>query len=381
MKILMQSRPDAFKNFGGDTLQMVKIKEHLRKIGVKVDIDLSMYPNLKGYDLIHLFNITRVHETYLHYKNAKSYGIPIVITPIYHSKNLLSVYYINTLSFPARNIFKVFRYDNFQIIKILYYLTLTYDRKAINSVLPLLLTSYKNQQVEILCGANLVIVNSELELQFIKRELNLNDFQYRVVLNGVSFDFESLNLDKEHFLKKFSWLNMKDFVFYPARIEPLKNQVNFIMALMNEDFPLVFAGKLSQKHPAYCRKFLKLLKKRKNTFWIGELTHREMFATYSMAKVVALASWFETAGLVGLEGGLMGCNVVMTTRGYTKEYFQEYVWYCEPDDFTSIRNAVLSAYSCPRDFKRFSYFIKQRNLTWENTAKSIFKIYKEVLSI
>jgi glycosyltransferase involved in cell wall biosynthesis len=63
--------------------------------------------------------------------------------------------------------------------------------------------------------------------------------------------------------------------------------------------------------------------------------------------VHVLASWFETTGLVSLEAAMMDCNVVVTKKGDTVEYFSDMAYYCEPDDINSIRNAIEKAYNNP----------------------------------
>ena len=72
----MQSRKNFFELRGGDTVQ-------LEKLGVEVDFSLDFEPDLSSYDLVHLSNVTRIQETYLHVKNAKKQGKPIVLSTIY----------------------------------------------------------------------------------------------------------------------------------------------------------------------------------------------------------------------------------------------------------------------------------------------------------
>ena len=92
MKVLMQNRVDAFTNKGGDTVQMLKTKEELEKLGVEVDISLDLEPNLDKYEIIHLFNVSRVNETWMQFMNAKKYNKKIVVSTIYHSKREIRDY-------------------------------------------------------------------------------------------------------------------------------------------------------------------------------------------------------------------------------------------------------------------------------------------------
>ena len=83
MKVLMQSRKNFFELRGGDTVQLEKTKMELEKLGVEVDFSLDFEPDLSNYDLVHLSNVTRIQETYLHVKNAKKQGKPIVLSTTY----------------------------------------------------------------------------------------------------------------------------------------------------------------------------------------------------------------------------------------------------------------------------------------------------------
>jgi len=51
MKVLFQSRTTLFSVPGGDTVQLVKTAEYLRKLGVEVDISTELEPCLDVYDL------------------------------------------------------------------------------------------------------------------------------------------------------------------------------------------------------------------------------------------------------------------------------------------------------------------------------------------
>ena len=74
--------------------------------------------------------------------------------------------------------------------------------------------------------------------------------------------------------------------------------------------------------------------------------HAELAPLYRASKVHALPSWSETTGLVSLEAALCGCNIVTTDRGYTRDYFGDMAWYCDPYDNRSIRRAVEAAHAC-----------------------------------
>ena len=71
MKVLFQTRTNLFEAPGGDMVQMLKTKEFLEKLGIKVDISLELEPDLTGYDLVHLFNLMEPQDIYIQMLNAK----------------------------------------------------------------------------------------------------------------------------------------------------------------------------------------------------------------------------------------------------------------------------------------------------------------------
>ena len=122
MRVLMQNRYDALTNKGGDSYQMIYTKNYLEESGIQVDISTELTPDLKDYDIVHLFNITRVHETYVQFRNALKHKKKIVVSSIYHSmadirnyetKNLKGLY-----GWLVRNLDNV---DIIQLMKTLYY--------------------------------------------------------------------------------------------------------------------------------------------------------------------------------------------------------------------------------------------------------------------
>ena len=97
---------------------------------------------------------------------------------------------------------------------------------------------------------------------------------------------------------------------------------------------------------------------------------------YKVAKVHALISWMETTGLSSLEAGVMGCNLVITDKGDTKDYFSDYVYYCEPNSIGSIREAVIKAHENSVNPKLRKHIL--RNYIWENTAVKTLEAYKKI---
>jgi glycosyltransferase involved in cell wall biosynthesis len=108
------------------------------------------------------------------------------------------------------------------------------------------------------------------------------------------------------------------------------------------------------------------------------MDHGGLAGVYQAAKVHVLPSWFETTGLSSLEAGAMGCNLVVTRKGDTEEYFADMAYYCEPDDVDSIQQAVLQAHAEPVNPRLRNHIFS--HYTWQDTAAQTLAAYQEVLN-
>jgi glycosyltransferase involved in cell wall biosynthesis len=128
----------------------------------------------------------------------------------------------------------------------------------------------------------------------------------------------------------------------------------------------------------YCRLCAKAAKKGQ-TMFLGRIPHESpmLASAYAAAKVHAQVSWFETPGLSSLEAALAGCNIVVSDRGCTRDYFKNYAWYCDPADIDSICHAISEAYYSP---KRHDLKLHMLNYTWDKVAKKTWDAYHRILN-
>jgi len=368
MKILLNSRVDLFTKPGGDTAQILKTAEYLKKAGVAVDISIKLKENLNDYNLVQIFNITRPHEAYLQYLNAKKQKKPVIITPLYQNfdewDKLGRYGWQNTFMkiIPDKNTKE---------------LTKTFLRALININLyhPFMIQFIKGfikQQKEILSKVDLVLPNSEMEMRKIEKDLGIKN-NYVVVPNGVELSFADTKPDT--FRDKFGF---NDFILCVANFSSIKNQLNFIKALKDTDLTLVLIGKSQRAHRKYFDLIQKSIEKNENFILLTDIAQEELKSAYAAAKVHVLPSWFETCGLVNLEAGLAGCNIVSTDRGYTKEYLHNFAWYCNPADQNSIRESVIKAYKAPKSNQLKKYILE--NFSWEKTVQKTLEAYRKVLN-
>ena len=199
----------------------------------------------------------------------------------------------------------------------------------------------------------------------------------KVFYNAPSYKTDSRSVDPLIFKEKY---DISDFLLFVGRIEPLKNP-NIILELFGDnDIPKVFLGKLSESHGGYTKKFLKLIAKSKNAYYLGFINSFELLnSAYCNARTTILPSWNETCGMVILDALINGCNSVIVDTPATREYFNEVAFFCSPDDPISIKRAISRSLASPPPEKESVEKVLKR-CTWENAAKIVYDAYKAVLS-
>lgn len=332
MNILFQIRDDYLKNLAGDSIQMLKTKEYLEKLGVNVSISTSFHTNLENYDLIHLFNLIRVKETYGFAQNVMKQNKKYVISTIYWDMT-------------------------------------DYINKDKNS--PSTLEWWKKNNIlrnKVLLEAAALLPNSNMEIQVLNKAFGIDHSCY-VIPNCSDRMFYSANGHK--FIEKFG---LKDFILCVGRLSYRKNQLTLIDAVKKTDYKLVLIGrKSSEDYYQLCKN-----EANDNVIFIDELKHHDLISAYGAAKVHVLPSWFETPGLSSLEAGIAGCNIVTTDRGCTKEYFRDMVNYCNPENVESIYQSIVDAFRKPKEKTLSDYILN--HYTWEAAAKKTLDTYIDVLS-
>jgi len=332
---LFQIRDDYRKNLAGDSIQMMKTREYLQKLGVKVDISSQYGVNLEKYDIVHIFNLMRAKEPYRFAQNAMDRKKPYVLSTIYWT---------------------VKSYEN------------DGSNANISGLTSEWWSKYNRARSELLSNASALLPNSHMEMRIIERDFSITK-KYFVVPNCSDRAF--YNAAPDRFISEYG---LKDFVLCVGRISYRKNQLSLIKALKDTNLRLVLIGpKSNDDYFEACKKHTD-----GKVLFIDKMQHNELGSAYAAAKVHVLPSWFETPGLTSLEAGLAGCNIVTTEKGSTREYFKDLADYCSPSSPESIRKAVINAYNKPRNNKLRNHIL--RNYTWETAAQKTLEAYEYVLN-
>lgn len=370
MKILMQSRKNFFDLRGGDTIQLEKTKSELEKLGVEVDFCLEFEPDLSEYDLVHLSNVTRIQETYLQVKNAKKQGKKIALSTIYWPMD----------EFEKKGQVGIRKFINSHIgidseerIKaIARYIK---DKKSRNMATKnLWKIGYTKMQKYVVENVDYFLPNSEMEMNEFCKSFGVKKENYKVIPNAIDAEIAKIQ-DSAEIPEEFE--KYRNAIICVGRIEPRKNQLALVKALDQSGYKLVLVGAISDNQKGYFAEIKEIIDRNKEFYYIPRIDNSKLYQLYKVCKVSTLPSWLDTPGLVSLEAGVMGCNLAISSKGSTTEYFSDFAEYCLPDDLAGIRSAIDKAYSKPKNEKLKDYIYN--NFTWRIAGEKTLEAYKEIL--
>ncbi len=341
MRILFYVYPTAFQAPGGGEIQLLKTKEHLEELGISVKLFDPWKDKLKDYDILHTFG--SVKDCLPVMEAARTAGIKNVLSTIcwYSWKSAWHTY----PEFKPRAVSTL--------------------RHAAKTFLPFV-PSKRKRMMEI---SDLLLPNSQTEADQLKSFFGMPESKIITVPNGVDSSFAEAM--PENFVTEYGF---RDFVLCVGRIEPRKNQLNMVRALSGIQAPVVFIGDYVPHYKAYydhCRK-----EAGKNIHFLGPLPHHTLPSAYAACKTFVLTSWLETPGLAALEAGLAGSNVVITTEGATREYFQDFALYARPENLAEIRAAVEKSLARPKTGLLREHVLK--NYLWKNVAQKTLEGYQKI---
>lgn len=384
MKILFQSRVDLFDLVGGDTVQIQQTKDAIEKLYKNIKIDISTKlkdENIEQYDLVHLFNLDWIPETYIQIKHAKKYKKPVVLSAIHHSEEEVKRYE------------KYYRFDLRRIVNLILpsqpirdeaknvYRSI-FNYKKIHPTAIQLLKGIRATQREILKLTDVVLVQTDAEAKDIASDFNYKDFKWVKVVNGVNTDI-FLHPDKKLFYKNIKLDKKEKIILNVGRIEPRKNQLKLIEAFekliqnpVYSDYTLIFIGAINKYHYEYYTKFLNKVKNNDKIFYLGQQKQDFIASAMSNGYIYVQPSWFETSGLVTIEAYISGMKIVAAGERIA-EYLKENVVMCDPASSDSVKNAIIKSINTKYNQKLIDYSIK--NYTWDNAAKQTIDVYKSLV--
>lgn len=369
MRVHFQSRTTLFTVPGGDTVQVLKTKEYLERLGVEVAIGTDQEPDLAGFDLVHLFNLIRPQEVLTQARNAKRQGKKVALSTIY---GLYTEYDRKARGGLGGWLSRALATGQIEYLKTL--ARAAKNREFHHGTRDYLLRGHLGAQREIVALTDVFLPNSAGEMRRV-----VTDFPaaagkpFIVVPNAADVDL----FDTGATVVPPDFERFRGCVLCVARIEGRKNQLNLLRAMRGLPWPLVLVGKSAPNHQSYYDQVRR--EAGPNVHLLGQVDHTLLPALYKAARAHALVSWMETPGLSSLEAAAMGCALVLTDRGDTREYFGDFARYCEPDSVESIRAAILDACAHPAD-PQLQQQVRQE-FTWAKTAEKTLEGYRAAIEV
>lgn len=357
IKVAFISRATLFTSPGGDTRQIEQTALGLKNKGVHVDIYLSVDKiDYSKYDLLHFFNIIRPADIIHHVRRSKK---PYVVSTIFVEYGNVKEEKKNAVSLVK----SVVSDSMLEYIKAIAR-AIKNGEKIVSS--EYLLWGHSKSVRWVAKNAACLLPNSQSEYNRFTKKYGVTN-NVVVVPNGINTSVVNKHYPADE--------RYKNAILCMGRIESRKNQLNLIRALNNTQYQLYIHGKPSPNNIAYYEQCKS--EAAPNVHILDWLQDDELYTAYSNAKVHVLPSYFETTGLSSLEAAVMGCNIVVTDRGDTKDYFGDNAWYCDPDSVASIKEEIEKAYAAPYDPAFKEHIL--RYFTWDEAAVQTLKAYNQIL--
>ena len=344
LKVLLAGGPTAPAAPGGGEIQMLALGEALGEAGVAARFWQPWEDQLGNADCLHLFGSLPEHLTVM--EAARQNGLPVVLSTIAWFD--LAGYWRQ----PRRPLGRLRACAGF-------------IARAACPRLP----SWRRRLYH---AVDLLLPNSNAEARQLVRYFGVPPARIHVVPNGAHPRF-ALG-DPAAFGRLVGGTG---FVLCPGRIEPRKNQLSLLRAMRGSGVSVVVLGEAVPGCEAYLARCRRAADDRVK--FVGRLQHDDslLAGAYAACGCLALASWYETPGLVALEAGMSGVPLVLPRGGCAREYFGEMATYVKPFDLPGIRRAVLGALARGRS-ESLAQLVRG-NFTWDAAAWATRAAYEKVV--
>lgn len=342
MNILMITPLSAGIVHGGVRMQSSKTAEYLQNSGHSVDLfnPWNSY-TLESYDCIHLF--LAANETLTTAQRLSSLNCKLIVSPVFFTRRSPST---------IKKVMKIEGIGN-QYVKGFF--------------------SHYSIKAQVCKSADLVLPNTNEEAELIVNGFGIERESVKVVPNGVDLRFE--NASAELFHNKYG---IRDFILFVGDASAeRKNLYPLLKQYHADDPPLVVIGALNDS--PYSESCRRIINENDHIHYIGPFDHDDpmLESAYAAAKVFTLPSQFETPGIAALEAALAGCHIAITEVGGTKEYFDKFAEYINPENESSIMPAIRAAFK-KTDPESLKNHVKE-NYSWAAVARKTEEAYRSVL--
>lgn len=341
MNILIKSYNTCCQNKnGGVQSRLRNIANKLKDRGENVELFNEFTTNINNFDIIHFFKLEP--ENFALLECAKNNGLKVVIS---------SVIGLND--------------NNSKKIRLF---------QKIRRVIPL--TTTMEQSARSLELADLIIVETVAEKEFINSNYNISEKKIVIIPNGVDYVeyhgkeiFEAIGGEKKYILQV-------------GRFDKNKNQLNIINAMKDTGIDLVFiGGKDHSEKDNYYQKCLDAAGNASNIHFLGWLdaSSNLMKSAYANADTVVLPSYQETFGMVAIEGGVAGAKLALSNTLPILDYsiFDECLTF-QPGNLEDIRETLIDAFKRDKSADFTERF--RQAFSWESVIDDHMRYYAEIFN-
>ena len=354
LRVLMQMRPNALSQRGGDTVVMERISEGLRSFGHEVVLDLEDKIDPRAFDLVHLYNFATPEVTEKQAKRAVEANVPFVVTTMYEDWPFFFSPMVETFLPLEKYVHDGQKPNSWN--------ELWSNRERIPPA-ERQDNSYTAFHAEALIGTG------NTETAALKR-----DYPHSKLITDYRCGCEVKNDKADPTLfRNFSGLT--NFVLCVGRLEWRKNQLMVLKALEESELPVIFAtGGFTYQadYEALCRAF----KRKGRTIFLPKIEADLLASAFAASTVHVLPSFFELPGLVNIEAAKYGTNVVVSDYGTIRDYLGDDAIYCQPDSPESILAAINEGWNRPHSDKLQK---RVEQYTWKAATERYLEIYSQVL--
>lgn len=296
LRLLFWVRKDYHTNPGGDSVQAELWAKLLRKLGMQVIISRDANLNIDEFDIVHLWHLERIHDTYHLFTRAKAANKPILLATTYWPKDGL----------PLKGSWRKFKRAIVENAKLFIRCLMS------GSLLSVFLNSRCKEWLRarnaMLNHSSLLLPNSKSEAMLLLDELSHS----KKIVEIPNIFNPSIAEDNIPWKKRQHVLCVGHFC-------PRKNQLALIRALKHADIKISFIGRSRPMHAHYYARCLKEAAGQHE--FLGELPERDVWKMMSQAKAHICVSNIETPGIANLEAAALGCGLLLPDIPPVRDYF------------------------------------------------------------
>jgi glycosyltransferase involved in cell wall biosynthesis len=359
-------RCDALTKHGGDVVQADRYVDHLRALGVDVQVQ-TWHPGLQVREnsLVHFFNVDREYEFLDVARECQRRGIPYFVSTIHHSHRHLRALRRAERAGIARRALSYLPERARELAVHVHRMTRLNDvsRSAQMRHLGRSVAAYlsgTSRVTSALLGADEVFTLNASEEEALK-----SDFAYSGHCVRTPNGAPALKAPRK------DWDDRAERIVVVGRIEPRKRQLDLLRAADKLGVGLTFVGACTTSAADYGNTFQTAIDASAHSQWLGPITHDEVVELMASSRVVLNFSWVEVQSLVDIEAARAGCFVVASEGGTSPSDLPGTVHVAPASDPTQAVDLASRFCRAARGPASRPY-----DASWETTARTLEAEYR-----